>query len=104
MNLYPLKFDPIYKERIWGGTKLNEVLGKDAKGDLIGESWELSAVEGDVSVISNGELSGKSLQEIIDTYQENLLGKSVLERFGTKFPILIKFIDAKEDLSIQLHP
>ena len=104
MKLYPLKFNPIYKERIWGGTKLNDVLAKDAKGDLIGESWELSAVEGDVSIITNGILKGKSLQELIDAYQENLLGKSVLEQFGTKFPILIKFIDAKLDLSIQLHP
>ncbi len=104
MNLYPIKFKPIYKERIWGGTKLNDVLNKDSEGDLIGESWELSAVEGDISVIANGQLAGKSLQEIIDTYKEELLGKSVLERFGTQFPILIKFIDAKEDLSIQLHP
>ena len=104
MNLYPIKFKPIYKERIWGGTKLNDVLNKDSEGDLIGESWELSAVEGDISVIANGQLAGKSLQEIIDTYKEELLGKSVLQKFGTQFPILIKFIDAREDLSIQLHP
>lgn len=104
MKLYPLKFNPIYKERIWGGTKLKDVLGKNAEGDLIGESWELSAVEGDVSVISNGSLKGKSLQEVINTYKGDLLGVSVLNKFGTKFPILIKFIDAKKDLSIQLHP
>lgn len=104
MKLYPLKFNPIYKERIWGGTKLKDVLGKNAEGDLIGESWELSAVEGDVSLISNGSLKGKSLQEVINTYKGDLLGESVLNKFGTKFPILIKFIDAKKDLSIQLHP
>lgn len=104
MKLYPLKFNPIYKERIWGGTKLKSVLGKDAEGDLIGESWELSAVDGDVSIIANGSLKGMSLQEVINTSNIDLLGKSVFERFGTKFPILIKFIDAKLDLSIQLHP
>src|SRR5690606_4895164 len=104
MNLYPLKFRPIFKERIWGGTKLKDVLGKNAEGNLIGESWELSDVEGDVPIIANGRLAGKSLKEAIDTYKEELLGKSVFKQFGTKFPILIKFIDAKQDLSIQLHP
>ncbi|MEE9361338.1 MAG: type I phosphomannose isomerase catalytic subunit [Cellulophaga sp.] len=104
MKLYPLKFDPILKERLWGGTKLRDVLEKNIESDITGESWELSAVKGDVSVVSNGELSGTSLQELIDTYSEDLLGKSVVNRFGIKFPILIKFIDAKQDLSIQLHP
>ncbi|UOB16893.1 type I phosphomannose isomerase catalytic subunit [Abyssalbus ytuae] len=104
MNLYPLKFKPIYKERIWGGTKLNSELNKDAEGDLIGESWELSDVKGDVSIISNGNLQGRSLEEVIQQSKEELLGKSVVERFGNKFPVLIKFIDAKQDLSIQLHP
>lgn len=104
MNLYPIKFLPILKERLWGGTKLKEVLGKPIENDITGESWELSGVKGDVSMVVNGVLSGKSLQELIDTYPEELLGKSVFERFGNEFPILIKFIDAKQDLSIQLHP
>jgi len=104
MNLYPLKFDPILKERLWGGTKLKDVLGKPIVNDITGESWELSAVEGDVSIVANGELSGTSLQELINKYPNELLGKSVVERFGKEFPILIKFIDAKQDLSIQLHP
>ena len=104
MNLYPLKFEPILKERLWGGTKLKDVLGKPSQSDITGESWELSAVQGDVSIVSNGELSGTSLQEIIGQEPEALLGKSVVERFGHDFPILIKFIDAKQDLSIQLHP
>ncbi|WP_430909631.1 type I phosphomannose isomerase catalytic subunit [Maribacter sp. 2-571] len=104
MSTYPLKFHPILKERLWGGTKLKEVLGKPGKSDITGESWELSAVDGDVSVVANGELSGTSLQELIDTHADKLLGKSVIERFGDDFPILIKFIDAKQDLSIQLHP
>ena len=104
MNLYPLKFHPILKERLWGGTKLKEVLGKPISSDITGESWELSGVAGEVSIVANGELSGTSLQDLILDYPEDILGKNVVERFGTEFPILIKFIDAKQDLSIQLHP
>ncbi len=104
MNIHPLKFYPILKERLWGGTKLGDVLQKPIKSDITGESWELSAVSGDVSVVSNGDLVNTSLQVLIDKYPEALLGKSVVERFGKEFPILIKFIDAKQDLSIQLHP
>ena len=104
MNLYPLKFQPILKERLWGGTKLKDVLGKPIENDITGESWELSAVDGDISVVANGELAGTTLQEIIDARAEDLLGADVVKRFGKDFPILIKFIDAKQDLSIQLHP
>jgi len=102
--MYPLKFQPILKERLWGGTKLKDVLGKPIENDITGESWELSTVKGDVSKIANGNLTGTSLQELIEKRPEEILGKSVVERFGTDFPILIKFIDAKKDLSIQLHP
>jgi len=102
--IHPLKFRPILKERLWGGTKLKEVFGKPIESDITGESWELSTVPGDISVVANGSLEGKSLQELIDYNAEELLGKSVVERFGKEFPILIKFIDAKQDLSIQLHP
>ena len=101
---YPLKFEPILKERIWGGKKLNEVLNKKTEKENIGESWELSDVKGDVSVVANGKYKGKSLKFLIDTYKSALLGKKVHKRFGKKFPLLIKFIDAKEALSIQLHP
>lgn len=104
MNLYPIKFHPICKERIWGGTKLRDKLQKPCSGDNIGETWELSGVEGDVSIVANGVLAGKSLNELIAGNAEALLGKSVVERFGNSFPILIKFIDARLDLSIQLHP
>ncbi len=104
MQCYPLKFEPILKERLWGGTKLKEVLGKPISSDITGESWEISAVKGDVSMITNGSLAGMSLQELIDSAPIDLLGKSVFERFGADFPILIKFIDAKQDLSVQLHP
>lgn len=102
--MYPLKFQPILKERLWGGTKLKDVLDKPIENDITGESWELSTVKGDVSVIANGDLVGTSLQDLINKNPGAVLGKSVFERFGTDFPILIKFIDAKKDLSIQLHP
>ncbi|WP_299163959.1 type I phosphomannose isomerase catalytic subunit [uncultured Eudoraea sp.] len=104
MNLYPLKFYPILKERLWGGTKLGTLLGKELKSDLIGESWELSGVTGDVSIVANGSFKGTALTDLINRFPEEILGKSVLERFGKEFPILIKFIDAQKDLSIQLHP
>ncbi len=102
--MYPLKFKPILKERLWGGTKLRDVLGKPIENDTTGESWELSTVKDDISIIANGDFSGRSFQDLINTHAQELLGKSVVERFGKDFPVLIKFIDAKQDLSIQLHP
>ncbi len=102
--MYPLKFKPILKERLWGGTKLKDVLGKSIKSEITGESWELSTVKDSISIVSNGSMAGTSLKELIDSNAEELLGKAVVTRFGTDFPILIKFIDAKQDLSIQLHP
>ncbi|WP_396638583.1 type I phosphomannose isomerase catalytic subunit [Maribacter sp. R77961] len=102
--MHPLKFKPILKERLWGGEKLGTVLGKPITNDITGESWELSTVAGDVSEVSNGALANTSLKTLIDNHAERLLGKSVVKRFGKEFPILIKFIDAKQDLSIQLHP
>lgn len=105
MNLYPLKFTPIYKERIWGGNKLETCFGKNLNGKTnIGESWELSAVEGDVSVVENGPLAGNSLQDLIEIYMDEVVGGKVYEQFGNEFPLLIKFIDANDDLSIQVHP
>jgi len=102
--MYPLKFHPILKERLWGGTKLGSILGKPLENNVTGESWEISTVEGNVSVVANGYLAGTSLSELIDNNAVDLLGESVIQRFGKDFPILIKFIDAKQDLSIQLHP
>jgi mannose-6-phosphate isomerase len=105
MNLYPLKFHPIFKERIWGGTKLETRFGKDLEGKTnIGESWELSAVDGDISVVENGFLAGNNLQELIEIYMDELVGGKVYEKHGDEFPLLIKFIDANDDLSIQVHP
>lgn len=102
--LYPLKFRPILKEKIWGGRKLIEQFNKKSDSKQLGESWEVSTVPGDVSVVANGPLKGKSLQEILETYKTDLLGGKNYRRFGNDFPLLIKFIDAKQDLSIQLHP
>jgi mannose-6-phosphate isomerase len=104
MKLYPLTFKPIFKERIWGGTKLKDILNKSFDGNNIGESWELSTVANDVSVVSNGEFAGLNLNELIDKYPIQILGSKSIEKFGLDFPLLFKFLDAKEDLSIQVHP
>ncbi|MFI3299126.1 MAG: type I phosphomannose isomerase catalytic subunit [Rikenellaceae bacterium] len=104
--LKPLKFKPIYKERIWGGTLLNEVYGRKlpVTKEPVGESWEISAVEGDESVVCSGMLEGNNLSELIEIYMDELVGESVYERFGGEFPLLIKLIDAQDNLSIQVHP
>ena len=103
-HLYPLKFHPILKEKIWGGQKLKTILNKESDLPNIGESWEIGDVDGDRSIVSNGDLKGLSLKKLLSTFQEELIGKKNFDLFGEKFPLLIKFIDAKEDLSIQLHP
>ncbi len=101
---YPLQFEPILKERIWGGEKLKTVLNKPITSSITGESWELSTVEGDVSIVSNGILKGKSLTELIDAFPGEVLGTAVYKKFGKQFPLLFKYLDAKTDLSIQVHP
>lgn len=101
---YPMVFDPILKERIWGGTKLNTILGKTIHSDHVGESWEISMVPGEISQISNGTYRGMSLETLVDSFPEEVLGRKIYQRFGKQFPLLFKFLDAKEDLSIQLHP
>ncbi|MEE4215333.1 MAG: type I phosphomannose isomerase catalytic subunit [Bacteroidales bacterium] len=104
-ELYPLKFKPILKERVWGGKRLATAYGKKApEGMKIGESWELSGVQGDISSVANGFLEGNSLEEIVEVYMGDLVGEKVFEKFGREFPLLIKLIDANEDLSIQVHP
>lgn len=104
MKFYPLQFEPIIKDRIWGGTKLQSELGKTLTSATSGESWELSAVKGDVSVVKNGALAGKPLTDLLSEFPEAILGTDVHKKFGTEFPLLFKFIDAHEDLSIQVHP
>lgn len=104
-DLYPLKFNPIYKEKIWGGQKLATELQKDiSQIERCGESWEISAVQGDISKVKNGFLKGNNLQELIEVYMGDLVGDKVYQKFGMEFPLLIKFIDANDDLSIQVHP
>lgn len=105
-NLYPLKFSPIYKERIWGGNQLRTHLGKKVPDSITrcGESWEISAVQGSISVVSNGFLKGNNLQELVEVYMTDLVGERVYEEYGVEFPLLIKLIDAADDLSIQVHP
>ncbi|NMH25287.1 type I phosphomannose isomerase catalytic subunit [Flavobacterium solisilvae] len=104
MKLYPLQFEPILKERIWGGTKLKTHLNKPIASEITGESWEISTVENDVSTIANGVFKGKSLNELINDFPEQVLGTKVFEQFGKQFPLLFKYLDAREDLSIQVHP
>lgn len=103
-KIYPLQFEAILKDRIWGGEKLKTILNKPITSSITGESWELSTVEGDVSVIANGDYKGKALTDLINEYPNEILGTAVYKRFGNQFPLLFKYLDAREDLSIQVHP
>ncbi len=102
--MYPLKFEPILKQTLWGGDKI--IPFKHLKDNLpnVGESWEISAVEGSESVVANGADKGQALSDMVRKYKEELVGEANYRRFGNKFPLLVKFIDAKLDLSIQVHP
>jgi len=103
MTLYPLKFEPIFKQTLWGGEKLKNVFQKSAP-ERTGESWEISGLAGDESVVANGPLAGKTLPDLCRQYGAELLGQKVTAQTGTEFPLLFKFIDAKQDLSLQVHP
>ena len=104
-NLYPLLFAPIYKTKIWGGNRCNTILQKaDAPTEFCGESWEISGIESDCSVVVNGELAGNSLNELIDIFMDDLVGSKVLEKYDHEFPLLIKFLDVNDSLSLQVHP
>ena len=106
--LYPIKFKPRIKERIWGGHAILERKGKAAarlaKDKLYGESWDLSSVKGDISVVANGMLKGNNLEEIIEVYMGELVGEGLFERYGLEFPLLIKYLDCNDKLSVQVHP
>ena len=102
MKAYPLKFKPIFKQRIWGGQKLREFFGKDIPpSEKIGESWELADLPNDKSVIANGELAGQTLNSAISKYPKEIAGD---ESFAGPFPLLIKLLDAQDILSVQVHP
>ena len=103
-QFYPLTFTPLLKEVIWGGSDIRPFKGLESDDKKIGESWEISHVDDNFSIVAEGALAGKNLDELIDLYGERLVGKSVQERFGHRFPLLIKFIDARDYLSIQVHP
>lgn len=104
-SLYPLKFKTIFKEKIWGGDKIKTILNKDFSPlENCGETWELSAVKGNVSEIANGEFKGMPLDELLRKFPNEIMGSEVVSKFGSEFPLLIKFIDAQQDLSVQVHP
>lgn len=102
--MYPIKFEPILKSTIWGGEKIVKYKSINTTQTSVGESWELSGVKGSESIVSNGELKGKSITDLLATNGAELIGKANYARFGNEFPLLIKFIDARDDLSIQVHP
>jgi len=104
-NLYPLKFTPIYKDKIWGGHKIKSSLGLDF-GNLpnCGEAWMVSGYKGQQTVVANGFLAGNELNEIVEIYMGDLVGDNVYDEFGDEFPLLIKFLNANDWLSIQVHP
>lgn len=104
MKYYPLLFEPNLKEVIWGGHKLQRLKGLHQDATPVGESWEISAIPEHPSVVLNGSLKGKSLPEVVAFWREALLGEHVCEATDGNFPLLFKFIDAKDDLSIQVHP
>jgi mannose-6-phosphate isomerase len=104
-ELYPLKFQPLFMEKIWGGQQLKTTLGMDY-GDLpnCGEAWVISGVDGNQTLVKNGFLAGNELNELVEIYMGDLVGEENFEQFGNEFPLLIKFIDAADWLSIQVHP
>ena len=102
--LYPLKYKPILKQTIWGGDKLACKSDDPRVKSAIGESWEISGVQDNVSVVSEGALAENTLEELIEIYMGDLVGDKIYEKFGVEFPLLLKFIDARDNLSIQVHP
>lgn len=104
MIAYPIKFAPILVEKIWGGKKLQTYLGKQSSNANVGESWEISEVNGHVSKVTNGHYVGQDLKDLIKNHGAKFLGNYCINEFGYQFPLLIKFLDANTDLSVQVHP
>lgn len=104
-ELYPMKFRPRFKEKIWGGHRMKTILGMDFSPlPNCGEAWVLSGVPGSETIVTNGFLEGNDLNELVEVYMEDLVGEAAFERFGNEFPLLVKFIDSNDSLSIQVHP
>ncbi|MFO7869384.1 MAG: type I phosphomannose isomerase catalytic subunit [Bacteroidales bacterium] len=103
-QLYPIKCKPIYKQTPWGGSQIASVFNRTDVPSRCGESWEISALQDSVSVIENGFLAGNTLQEVIEVYMDEIVGQHVYEKFGIEFPLLCKFIDSHDYLSVQVHP
>ena len=99
-----IKFEPLLKQTLWGGSKIIPFKHLDAQLDIVGESWEISGVKDNETIVSNGPFKGMSLNQLVREQKELLVGKENYQRFGDEFPLLIKFIDACQDLSIQVHP
>ncbi len=104
MDLYPLTFEPVYKEKIWGGNRLAEVFNRELPGNKIGESWELAAHPNGMSIVNNGHLKGTYLKDLIKRFPLQVFGKKNQELSKNGFPLLIKFLDASGRLSVQVHP
>lgn len=103
--LYPLKFTPIYKTKLWGGERLKCYARHDGgHTERVGETWDVSTIEGNESLVENGFLQGNTLDELVEVYMGDLVGDSVFQRYGNEFPLLVKLIDSAQDLSIQVHP
>ena len=103
--MYPLKFKKVFKEKIWGSRKFETLLGMELPLDKnIGESWEVSSHKNGMSIVENGKLEGQSLENLLKEYKEKLVGKAVYEKYGDNFPLLIKYLDVNDRLSVQVHP
>lgn len=102
--MYPLKFKPILKQTLWGGDKIIPFKHLSEEMPNVGESWELSGVPDNESEVANGEFKGMTLGQLVRRFKGELVGESNYARFNSTFPLLIKFIDAQQDLSIQVHP
>ncbi len=106
MKFYPMQFSPIFKEKVWGGRALNTILGKNLpkKDQNYGESWEASAHNNGLGIVLNGEFKGKNIPELLNTYSTEILGKDIADKYLNIFPLLLKFLDINDKLSIQVHP
>lgn len=104
-QLYPLKFQPVFKEKIWGGQKIRTTLGMDFSPlPNCGEAWVLSGVPGSETIVTNGFLKGNSLNDLLEVYMDDLIGEDLFYKYAREFPVLVKFIDSNDHLSIQVHP